>query len=93
MSGDLEQQDWELGFSAAKPPLAEACTAKGYRLKEKAEAQIKAVSKISDFARNIKFDNACQTYEEAVVQFKVGCWLLRVAAAARAQPEPRGVVG
>jgi len=71
MSTDLEVQDWEVGFSAAKPPLKDECTKKGFQLKEAAEAHMNSVSTISGFARNIKFDHACQLFEEAIIQFKV----------------------
>ena len=71
MSGDLELQDWEVGFSAAKPPLHDECVRTAHALKHAAAEHMKSVSKISSFARNIKFDHACQLYEDAVVQFKV----------------------
>ena len=71
MSGDLELQDWEVGFSAAKPPLHDECVKKGHALRKKAEEHLKSVSKISSFARNVKFDHACQLYEDAATQFKV----------------------
>lgn len=75
MSGDLELQDWEVGFSAAKPPLHDECVKKGHALRKKAEEHLKSVSKISSFARNVKFDHACQLYEDAATQFKVGGFL------------------
>eukprot|EP00750_Incisomonas_marina_P003422 INCI13110.2.p1 GENE.INCI13110.2~~INCI13110.2.p1 ORF type:complete len:441 (+),score=118.45 INCI13110.2:185-1507(+) len=71
MSGDLELQDWEVGFSAAKPPLHDECVKKGHALRKKAEEHLKSVSKISSFARNVKFDHACQLYEDAATQFKL----------------------
>ncbi len=71
--GDLEVQDWEVGFSAAKPPLHDECVKKAHALKEAAENHMKSTSKISSFARNIKFEHACQLYEEAIVQFKACC--------------------
>jgi len=68
---DLELQDWETGFSAAKPPLPDECVRKGHALKEEAEVEMKKISKISGFARDIKFEFVTQMYEDAVTQFKV----------------------